>query len=952
MSDLTEKEYSILSAVQSIYLTGNNLAYSVEKITDYVEKVLMLSPHKEEVNKQSIVDELIRRNSIWTGESKVLYSTEGHQDWLNADRKVGWEYWPRYKTYLAKQIAQSVADDVDVVTDRILGLLEDPARHAAWDRRGLVVGHVQSGKTSNYTGLICKAADAGYRIIIVLAGMTNSLRTQTQIRLEEGFLGYITTPRDSDDLIWTGVGLQERNTAIRPNHVTNRLQNGDFNLKVAKHLGISPEQRPWLFVVKKNKSILNSIHKWLKNYVADYDAGDGEKLITKVPLLLIDDESDNASVDTARNVMRDDGTPDDEHDPKAINKGIRRILKIFSRSAYVGYTATPFANIFIHDEGETRREGKDLFPESFIINLAASSEYFGPVRLFKAQRIGEQELSLADYLANPITDVPESGGWMPAKHKKIHVPTSERESRMPQSLEDAILAFFLVCAVRRLRGQKNKHSSMLVHVSRFMDVQRIVFERISAYVQYCHNRIMRNEESVELIEQIHVVWKTEFVEKQGRLQEILNIDDSLPLWTDIVAELPYVLGDLSVMLLNGQSSDVLEYDEHKNTGLKVIAIGGDKLSRGLTLEGLSISYFLRGTNMYDTLMQMGRWFGYRRGYLDLCRLYTTKELIRWFEQITDATEKLRTEFDLMEEQKLTPKDYGLRVQHYPDMQITSRDKSRATRELSLNFEGQRVQTIVFHKAEEILRKNYQTTVALFGSLGAPDAVNPALRTEGGFSQWEGALWRDVKASSIIDYLAGYITHESATRVSSRALIEFIQTMNADGYLNSWSVGLIGASETGASSRVFYELGEGLTIPSMRRSDIGKDLPDRYSIKVLTSPRDETIDFNESFYKEAYDLSVRIKTNDSARIGSANREELKIPSLSGEAVRTIRARHRGSSIDRGLLNIYVLDSSSLDVSTDLPIIGFAISIPDYRSGNTVKYKVNHVFTELWEYEDEP
>lgn len=953
MRPLTNNEYDIISAVQSIYLGNPEVTPSVREINTYVENILALKPgiSKENFDKQIVVSELIRRNSIWTGETKVLYSAEGHKDWLEADRKGGWVYWPRYEKYLEKKISLSVAEDVDIVTDKILGLLEDPKRHNSWDRKGLVVGHVQSGKTSNYTGLICKAADAGYRIIIVLSGLVNSLRTQTQIRLEEGFLGYVTGPIQSEEFTLTGVGFIDKDLSIRPNHVTNRMENGDFKLSVAKNLGISPEQRPWLFVVKKNKSVLDSIYKWLRNYVSDYTDESGEKHISHLPLLLIDDESDNASVDTSRGIVNDDGTPDAEHNPKAINKGIRKILKIFDRSAYVGYTATPFANIFIHDQGKTKKEGKDLFPESFIINLAAPSDYFGPVKMFGTPNSDFRVGSLADYMICQIADVPTKDGWMPVKHKSTHIPRIERLSGLPESLENAILSFFLVCAVRRIRGQKSMHSSMLIHVTRFVAVQQMVHTNVSDYVRYCRNRITRQQENIELLSQMEVLWQSKFINNSLKILTTVNAgQEIIPSWDDIQGELPFVVDDIDVMLLNGQSKDVLEYENHKNTGLKVIAIGGDKLSRGLTLEGLSISYFIRGSNMYDTLMQMGRWFGYKQGYLDLCRLYTTPDLITWFEQITDATEKLRTEFDLMEEQNLTPKDYGLRVQHYPDMQVTSRAKSQSTTELSLTFEGDMVQTVVFHQDEEKLSINYKTTLALIESLGFPNNTNPVLKTKIGINRWVGAIWRDVSAKTVMEYLNGYITHKSATRVNSKALIEFIQEMNKDGYLSLWSVALIGAVETGTEERAKYMFGDNLHIPSIIRSNSRPEFTDRHSIKVLTSPRDEAIDFDEKSYIEAYDLSIKMKSDDSARTGEFSKDSSKKPHLSGLAVRTIRAKYPGSNIDRGLLNIYVLDSKDLDVSKSLPIIGFSVSFPNTRTGKVVKYKVNHVFTELWEYDE--
>lgn len=946
---LSEVDNKILSAVQDLFLQTDGPQPTVETLRGYVEQVCTIFPQTPEnpINKEAVIHELIRRHAIWTGEARILYSPEGHQDWLNSDRKDGWVYWPRYKKYIEDKIGLSVADDIDRVTDNILGLIEDPQRKSPWDRRGLVVGHVQSGKTSNYTGLICKAADAGYRIIIVLAGLTNSLRTQTQIRLEEGFLGYITGPVGMTEFTPIGVGLINNDPTIRPNHVTNRLEKGDFSLAVAKNLGITPENRPWLFVVKKNKAILNRIYKWLENYVTNYTDQDGIKHIRNLPLLLIDDESDNASVDTSKDVINPDGTPDRSHDPKAINKGIRKILNIFEQSAYVGYTATPFANIFIHTRGYTEKDrtGKDLFPESFIINLSASSDYFGPVKMFGTQSDEGQQNILSPYLTKSIRDVPPEGGWMPLKHKSSHYPATDRDSHLPKSLEDAILSFFLVCAARRLRGQKTQHSSMLVHVSRYVAVQGIVYEQIGKYIRYCRRRIVRAQDDFELKQRLKETWENDF---EPNSLEVLKITEErnleIPSWLNILKELPYVLEDLQVMVLNGHSKDVLAYEDHKNTGLKVIAIGGDKLSRGLTLEGLSISYFLRSSNMYDTLMQMGRWFGYRRGYLDLCRLYTTDDLIMWFEQITDATEKLRNEFDIMEQQNLTPKDYGLRVQHYPDLQVTSREKSRSSEEWNLTFEGSRVQTVVFHNELEPLKHNYETVIKLLNNLGAAFERNPRIELDNTRSlQWTGVLWRDVSSNRITEFLYDFHTHKAATKINSGALIEYVQRMNEAGYLSKWSVSLLGADSARTGGTEIYDgFPMGIKIPSIYRSKANKDQDDRYSIKVLTSNRDEVIDFNPQFLNEALEQSARILQEKGDILGDMGTQIVK------EAARTVRATNPGTSVDRGLLNIYVVDSKALELSEKIPIIGFSIIFPNTRSGQTVRYKVDQVFSELWDY----
>ena len=369
----TEK---VVKFAQELLLEDDPQTISPALISERIDEILVSFPrYRDSYDRSTAIAELVRRFSVWIGSDKTIQSDVGHVAWLGSDRKNDWRYWRRYSEMLEGRMSWTAVDALDKSTDTILGLLEDPRRGGPWDRRGLVVGHVQSGKTGSYTGLICKAADAGYKIIIVLAGLHNNLRSQTQMRLDEGFLGYETHPVAADTRA-IGVGLIDKDPAIRPNYVTNRTDKGDFNATRAASLGISPEQRPWLFVVKKNKTVLNRLLRWIHDHVADAQEKEtGRKIVTHLPLLLIDDEADHASVDTGEQLYDDDGIPDEEHQPTAINSAVRRILHAFTRSAYVGYTATPFANIFIHEQNETKLEGPDLFPSSFIVNLAAPCRY-------------------------------------------------------------------------------------------------------------------------------------------------------------------------------------------------------------------------------------------------------------------------------------------------------------------------------------------------------------------------------------------------------------------------------------------------------------------------------------------------------------------------------------------------------------------------------------------------
>ncbi len=355
MPSLTDQK--VYKLVQELLLDEEDKAdITPALINTKTDLVLAMNPKwKTAMTGSSDGYELIRRFSFWIGQDSSLQNNEGHKDWLNSARKQNWRYWQRYREWLERKLSIKAVEALDRSTDSVLALLEDPERKESWDRRGLVVGHVQSGKTGHYSGLICKSADAGYKIIIVLAGLHNNLRSQTQIRLDESFLGFKTAAFNDDILELTGVGEIDSDPTIRPNFATTRTEKGDFNTRIARNLGITPEQRPWLFVVKKNKTILTRLLNWIRNHVANTrDMETGRHIVTHLPLLVIDDEADNASVDTKEMVYDENGRPDEEHSPTAINGLIRRILHSFSHSAYVGYTATPFANIFIHEQAATR----------------------------------------------------------------------------------------------------------------------------------------------------------------------------------------------------------------------------------------------------------------------------------------------------------------------------------------------------------------------------------------------------------------------------------------------------------------------------------------------------------------------------------------------------------------------------------------------------------------------
>ena len=671
MNELNDKAINICQAI-----IGFKLGVSDDEINQAISDVTSI-PMYAGLDKTELKKSLLAIYNVKVDTYQILEGRDARIPWLKefkAERQSEWLFWTRYKRYLAEQkhFAPEVISQLDDLTDRILDKLFNPQRDdVIINKKGLVVGQVQSGKTANYTGLICKAADAGFNLIIILAGIHNNLRSQTQTRIDEGFLGFDTQNTRAYDMnrtIRIGVGLIPGFDNAIANSYTTSTERGDFTKQAANTAGFNfNNPQPIILVIKKNVSVLKRLYSWLKSQ-STHD------IIANKSLLLIDDEADNASINTSR----------DGDDPTAINKNICKIIKLFNRSAYVGYTATPFANIFIPLDKD------DLFPKDFIINLPAPDNYIGPEKVFgtSANPDGNEDLLPIVF---PVTD---SDTFVPAGHKRDDPkPTIDD---IPESLKTAIKCFIITCAIRIARGQENKHNSMLIHVSRFQAWQNHLKIIIDRLFKYYKSEIEANDPTImEEFRQIFEEDTPNYRSYCSITREIMNspvlsrVDNRMRLhtWNEIKPLLYRAVQKIEVKSINGTSGDSLTYYENEKNGISVIAIGGDKLSRGLTLEGLSVSYFLRASKMYDTLMQMGRWFGYRPGYVDLCRLFTSNELNEWYRHITLASDELREEFRYLAESGGTPENYALKVRTHPgQLQITSISKMRHTR--NFRFHGQ------------------------------------------------------------------------------------------------------------------------------------------------------------------------------------------------------------------------------------------------------------------------
>lgn len=594
----------------------------------------------------NIIEEALIAVDTRMGAGVSLVDEADHDDQWARNREITPTYSDAYEAFLKQDgwhptLVQSLSD----VCSRILGHLQDPLSDGSWNRRGLVIGHVQSGKTANYTGVIAKAADAGYKFIVVSAGIHSNLRRQTQERIDEAFVGRSSDP---ENRVAIGVGLNRD----FPHPATLTTIHSDFNKKTAEAgWKINDFSKPIVIVIKKNVRTLESLYKWLKELNARRDGQIGD-----VPMLFIDDEADNASINTNK----------EDVDPTRTNAMIRRVLRLFSKSCYVGYTATPFANIFINPDAYDDDVREELFPRNFIYSLDPPNSYFGPHKVFVDE-------ASSDRVVRPITDCE---GFIPSSHKNGDVV-----AELPPSLYGALDEFIIARTIRNLRGQAAKHCSMLINVSRFVSTQKQVRDFISLRQNQIQLAVKANYALP--------IPPTETDDHMRRLKEafLKEYSSSGFTWSEIRKALFASFEHMRIFVVNSKSDEVLDYRrfERDGVGLTAIAIGGLSLSRGLTVEGLTISYMYRNTRMYDTLLQMGRWFGYRPNFEDLCRVYLSQDSISWYRYISRATEELREQIRRMRRAEMTPREFGLYVESHPDaLLITAANKMRSGRPITVS----------------------------------------------------------------------------------------------------------------------------------------------------------------------------------------------------------------------------------------------------------------------------
>lgn len=769
---------------------------------------------------------------------RILSTPPAAPDWTDRIPASGWANWRRLEEMLLVSGRWS-ADQVDSLafeSQRVLRHLRDPQTNARFSGRGLVVGYVQSGKTANYTAVSARAIDAGYRLIIVLSGIHDALRTQTQIRLERELVGMVEG--DTPPANWTLLTTRE----------------GDFGGASASILATGGN---FLLVAKKNVKVLAKVIEFLESAQSE---------LAGLPALVIDDEADQASINTRSNRHPDPQLDDDEEEiadrdsaPSPTNALIRSMLLLLPRASYIAYTATPFANIFINPQALDREVGEDLFPRDFALQLSRPEGYTGTEELFGVSAQGRDVLRLV-----PDSDV---GLLRRARSRRgVGVTVAPDETFIPPSLSDAFLTFCLAAAIRNERPNLvDEPHTMLVHVSSRIADQARIADAIRRQREIWREAIRQGQtldalfskvlsthlKGVELHSEAHVLF--------ARARDVLT--------------------GLDVLELNSAAGENLDYGTR--VARHVVAVGGNRLSRGLTLEGLTVSYFLRTTNMADTLLQMARWYGFRSGYEDLIRIWTTEGIAHWFSELALVEQSLRDSLQSLARAGRRPHEMAIRLRAHSGLLLTSRNKAGLSSEVLDSWSGEHPQTVMLPLSDPArLSENRLLAERLLGG------ISPGRAVAGGY------LFQDVPPEIICEFLRLYRTHDDVVAFRGDELAGWIEQRVTVGELTDWSV-FVAGSEKGGDVRI-----GGHTLGAVTRSRISAE-----SIGILIDPRHEGVDLAggpEGYRRRSGDYDAR-------------------------AMRVARPP------TQGLMLLYPLDPGPLGVAETDAVIALALSLPVTSDG---------------------
>lgn len=819
--------------------------------------------------------------------ARMIVAEPGRPDWLRDVDRSEWYYWPTLRRFLltTKGWSASALRSLDDSSDRVLRQLRPPAT-PQFDIRGLVLGFVQSGKTANYTALVAKAADAGYRLVIVLSGIDNGLRRQTNIRLKCELAGY----------------ADNRSTAVRLppmgrqwHEFTRDDVHGDFQAGFANHAALQGSQ-PVLLVVKKNGAVLRRLLTWLDDAPVE--------VRRTLPFLLIDDEADQASVDTRGSYQQEDDPPDPDYEPPSVINGlIRDLLRRFERRAYVAYTATPFANILIPHDTTDPRVGNDLYPKDFIVDLPKPPGYFGAEEFF-----GRMDTS--------------GGGDVDGLNVIREVGDADiaalETGQIPESLILALMDFVLAGSARAHRGDGEAPATMLIHTSQRILVQAhlrtIVTERFAELRDE-----WRYQRSHGVRDRLHDRWEQEF----RPVTRNRHPDREVP-FEAIEPHVGPFLEAVQVREVNSDTGEVLDY-EHEPS-LKAIAIGGNRLSRGLTLEGLAVSFFIRRSVTYDTLMQMGRWFGFRGGYEDLTRIYTTAELNGWFSDLAFVEHRLREDIQVYESMGLTPRDVGMRISQHPTMQVTSPLKRRfaSSTTIAQSYALSLEQTFKFplRRLEDLAIQAEANRIAvrdLVAQLDEPDARH----TDG-----RGPVWTGIPVEHVLQFLTAYRIDDEIRSISIALICAYIERLRNAGELISWTIAVRGReSRDQKLGTADWGLPTG-PVSQISRSRLGET----DSLGVITGSGDESVGLSPELREQASALIQTAQAEGRTKSENSAAREVRSPT-EGLLMLFPISRYSGVEVASGYARRPIYDSPDSPLARDL--VGLAISFPRSAQSQSVE-----------------
>lgn len=691
--------------------------------------------------------------------SKILQIVSPkHIEWLK-DKKdnISFNQWHFFSDYLInnKHFPDYCLEPIDKITDKIIDLMQDPTKEEQVKVKGLLMGEVQSGKTNTFTAVCHKAIDVGWKFIIILAGMTNDLRVQTQKRMNSDLIGenlsiiakeqfcgikkYSEKYKKSSAVFWN---LTTTEDDFVQTQKSDKFDDRDNHVVIA--------------ICKKNSGILNNLITWLGGNEKSEINLDRKEIAKKMPCLIIDDESDQASINSKK----------DEEEATAVNKAIRKLTEFFDKSAYLAVTATPFANIFINPQldmylkdNPRKEQLPDLYPKDFILVKPSPDNYTGVVQLF-GEGDKENYNKLQEQVVIPINKDDEN---------EIFKTPLKKESiidKLPPSLIEAIRYFICCCAIKEF--YYDDHCTMLIHVDFRKDHHKIISDLVYDFIEQDMNSIMlekglddKDLENSSTFNLYKKIWNCGCQRKNHKEKAPTFLDitkkEFIEVWKN------YLYKAIEKIRLETINSDndgeklTSIYENHKNT--KLIAVGGYALARGITLEGLCVTYLCRKTSSIDTLLQMGRFFGYREKCINYMKIWMTETIEEMYEEAAQAQEEFISQVQEMNDSpNANPLSFGFKIRKAPSylkLRIAATNKMRHSQEviLDVNIPGHALQSSKLPMDPDELDKNISEVTSFLSKIGNP---NSEKRNEHGNNK--DIVWKNVdpeKIATLIDNFNAY-----------------------------------------------------------------------------------------------------------------------------------------------------------------------------------------------------